>query len=852
MVATRMCLLVAIFLLSSGESNAAEQVEQPTPGYLVFPVSTQARFDRDSRPDLNALDRPVSCSLAGGEFESIQIGVRASARGLTNVRLSLVTDLEATVYRRMEPDFELRWLNVYTHHQPLPPESMLLRSALIESIDADESANFWITFHADDETAPGLHIGSIRIQPEGETPTNIELQIRVRPFSLQRPRIAFGLYHCSYGYPDFARQPSQLEQVFQGMVDHGETAVAFYWGGDFSHVPPKGLLTDVMLPLAAKVGLVHPDIPSLILQGNLDGITTEERQKALAWLRGKQVEEGWPELVNYGWDEPAYPKEGLREKYAPLRTDPLRTGTALNAVGAYAYGDVHDVWILHDNEGTPELLAEAERTGAELWTYSYRIWRRGYSPLRQRFYAGIYTWARRFRGNMIWAYFDGRIHGQVWFPDEMSGPMPVVGWEGRREGIDDYRYIQMLEDAISAQPRSQVAIEAGAWLNALRVRAIRIDPLEIMPGKPISIPDYEEIREKAAAYIQELGVRPEAAAGVPATVSHLEDDAGRYRTVSVDSCIAALASPEPATRRGAAAALTERGAAAAPAARALAQVLVDPATRVPALRALEAMGPSAIPAIPAIAELLGHPDGFVRVAATVSLAGIVGLLEDPPDDGEGMSVDAHLADARRAAIPVLRVAMLDSYGPVADFAATALGRLGPDAVVALAEAIAVLEKPGWRERWAALSLIRGCDTGRAAIAIPAIARLYERSAGLAASAVTTLASFGPAAVETLPVIEAQADNPKNIYHETAYVALIEIRGADEDVEGLADILLLEQERRRNQKVAVVRELTRFADRAGPYVDRVRDLQAAGIFDEHEEVIDEFFAAIEAAAKEAAH
>ena len=319
-------------------------------GYAVFPVTTQARFYRDSKPTSDTPTTTVSCAVARNEFESIQIGVHAATRDLTGVRLTVESDLESVTYRRMAPDFALEWPNPYTHHESLPPESLLLRSDRIERLARGESANFWLTFHAGREAAPGLHAGKIRIQPEGEAETALDLQVHVRPFVLHRPRIAFGLYHCHYGYPDFALEFEQLEQVFQGMADHGETSCAFYWGGDFSEVPPRSELTRVMLPLAEKAELIHPDIPCLLLASNIDAVTREQRRAALAWLREQQETRGWPELVGYGWDEPAYPKPGLRETYVPLRTDPLRVGTALNAVGAYAYGDVHDVWILHDND----------------------------------------------------------------------------------------------------------------------------------------------------------------------------------------------------------------------------------------------------------------------------------------------------------------------------------------------------------------------------------------------------------------------------------------------------------------------------------------------------------------------
>ena len=109
----------------------------------------------------------------------------------------------------------------------------------------------------------------------------------------------------------------------------------------------------------------------------------------------------------------------------------------MNATGAYAYGDVHDVWIVMGGDVTPELQAEAKRLGAQVWTYSYRILREGFSPLRQRYYAGLYTWALGLGGNYVWAYSHGH-HSHAWWEPESSTasaeavseePLPITGWE---------------------------------------------------------------------------------------------------------------------------------------------------------------------------------------------------------------------------------------------------------------------------------------------------------------------------------------------------------------------------------------------------------------------------------------
>ena len=64
------------------------------------------------------------------------------------------------------------------------------------------------------------------------------------------------------------------------------------------------------------------------------------------------------------------------------------------------------------------------------------------------------------------------------------------------------------------------------------------------------------------------------------------------------------------------------GAAAAPAASALAAALDDEDVRFPALHALEAIGVEAFAAAPSVAALLSDDDHFVRLAATYALAGM--------------------------------------------------------------------------------------------------------------------------------------------------------------------------------------------------------------------------------------
>ena len=72
-------------------------------GYVVFEHSTLENLPPTHVPVPEAIVDTVSCALARGEYESVQIGVHALAGGLTNIRITVVSDLEVTVYHRIDP-----------------------------------------------------------------------------------------------------------------------------------------------------------------------------------------------------------------------------------------------------------------------------------------------------------------------------------------------------------------------------------------------------------------------------------------------------------------------------------------------------------------------------------------------------------------------------------------------------------------------------------------------------------------------------------------------------------------------------------------------------------------------------
>ena len=664
--------LIACVLLWPGMGNqtkaeevAAEWTKAETDkGYVVFAHNTLEAMPTGHVPARKAITGEVSCSLARDEYKALQFGVHAvGADGLKNIQVTVTGDLPVTVHHRWERYVDSSKATGRWEWKGKPSEWMYLQPGeAVGSVPVRGSVNFWLTFHADCATAPGTHSGKISIKVEGRPPTELALAVNVRPFQLAPARIPFGMYYTGGSLDDY-----------RNMAAHSQNSVTFYSAGDFSQLPPKNSgMVESRIALALEAGLVHPEIPCVALQHNIYSEQREDkirsrpeyclsgaqRKAAADWLNSQRRSRGWPEIILAGDDEPPVPSPGLRETYTPLRSLSIRLGTAMSSFRAlYEYGDLHDVWLVHDGYVTPALQAEAARLGAEVWTYTYRMWRHHYRPLPQRYYAGLYTWALRLRGNYVWSY-----HYNYRWPDSDErgqASLTSTGWEIRREGVDDYRYLQMVEDAVKAKLPTPLAIEAAVWLETLRSRIMskpdiipaghqrkggdhwwpeddsvlgfspalgRINAVTAVSGRPLDIEEFEAIRAIAADYIQKLG--PVSVEGItPPPSVRLKDEAAGFRGKPVEQCIAGLADSDVSKRRAAATALFELGSQAAGAVPALLRLLDDPDVRFPALRALQAIGTEAYSAAPKVAALLSDPDDFVRHAATAALAHIAPTSE---------------------------------------------------------------------------------------------------------------------------------------------------------------------------------------------------------------------------------
>ena len=770
---------------AAGAAEPAWTKAEKARGYAVYSDSYLNSFWPEQKPTREQIVDKVGCRLARDEYEPIQVGVYGvgGEKALENVAITVDIDLSHEIrvlgFRERDPSAkELDSLGAV----PVPYVLELGKS--IEKIEPQHTGTFWITFHATAETTAGKHAGTIRLGPQGKPASEIALTVEVLPFVLPKPDIAFGMYF----YQSNAWQRDNLATAEKDQAAHGMNSATLYAMPPGiklvkDEVTPKGRIEfakAVVEEMESRIanGLADPNIPTFLADYDLvnwhsgsvaDKLALEEKLHVGRLYNTYSVQHGWPPFAVQMHDEPTVkqPKSFFTWSEGWKRSDVL-TATAMSGKAAAAMGYLHDVWIVHTGQITPEMVREAGRQGAEVWTYTYSMG--AYNALSNRYMAGIYTWALKLRGNYQWAYY----HNDHFIIGQGSDPAPLVSWEGRREGVDDYRYLMTVEALLAdTDPKDAIAREARVWLDKLHTDvdlvffhgfsgSSRVDGPFCYPASGMEIADYDQLRARAADYCLKLGlVKRRAVQPVRPAVSLASKwEAAAYENESVEVCIAALSSPLMHRRRSAAAALAMRGKEAAGAVDKLTRLLGDPDVRIVAMRALNAIGPDAGPTVGAIAEYLTHGDDYVRMSAAFALGNLG-------------------ADA----VPALRKALYDDAPDVGAIACDALANLGGAAGPAVPELIAMLDNA--RARRGAVLALQGIGPA-AAPAVDALARVFGEVNGKNEYIARALGNIGVDALAAVDILEKHRD--LQYWSVATNAALFKIRGDRTDLEMLVDLL----------------------------------------------------------------
>jgi len=421
-----------------------------------------------------------------GEYEPATFSVRTSDKAINAVKAAITDDLVSEQGHVISKDnvdirvveFWKRWL---TSEEYLYMERYLQKKAAVD-IPPDTTQRFWLTVHVPDDARAGIYYSEIVITAGETTIKTLTLKVEVLPLTLISSQdMGYFMYFPNWGIPENLRTQEYLEKIFVDMREHGMATASLYlfpWAtvngeyqftfdhpgeyGQFAFGPTMDVLRDTRL--------LAPGMPAIWIGADMVGPYTWKR------VLDEAKERNWPELVFYMQDEP-YTEERIenarrlmemldefKKQYPEYES--IRTTTAIDLTGIEAVGQLYDIWICwaSDLSGDRAIAETAKQTNILLWSYDCRLGQ--VDAETSRYYFGLWAWKAEVKGCSLWAYSDWQNPAGIrdWdYIDEhldeveldfafvypsSDGPVPSIGWEAIREGIDDHRYLTTLTIAI--------------------------------------------------------------------------------------------------------------------------------------------------------------------------------------------------------------------------------------------------------------------------------------------------------------------------------------------------------------------------------------------------------------------
>lgn len=386
------------------------------------------------------------------------------------------------------------------------------------NVPRGECRLFWINVRAQPDCRPGTYNTTIAIKAEGRDTLKIPLRIHVYPFRLNKPPDKrWLLYSDSWllgNMPD-----DKLQALLREMAQHGIDGLTEL---PFGHLELSGLAQGKVgydpqpllrwHRLMREAGLrgphtigtfVEDQVPARLgIQADVNHEWDERVRNAMRLIARAVVDALKPYGIDwlfYGWDEPGPDNVRAIEQYRAWREGGARTYVTFYQRGTY---DAARQWMTHPCFSTGLI---ATRQTAE-WAYEQCTlhgqkfyWYGSGCYLGQegrmfpnRFLAGWQFWKTKADGQVSWTFvrphedpfndFDGAAVNSVEPKDqctvypEFASPndyksiqriIPTIQWEALREGINDYRYLATLRNAIAYARKIAPHPKGRPWAQKL-------------------------------------------------------------------------------------------------------------------------------------------------------------------------------------------------------------------------------------------------------------------------------------------------------------------------------------------------------------------------------------------------
>ncbi|MBA3709678.1 MAG: hypothetical protein H0W83_12760 [Planctomycetes bacterium] len=478
-------------------------------GYVLFARDPQTRVYPNQAPAAADLipAAGLTAACAAGEFEPVTLVIRP----LQDLGATAITFTAPSLGGKPSPvevrPFVVKYLPLQAQGMWYEAQPTLLYPYADRVLTKDWNCQYWLTVHVPAGTPGGDYAGTITIAPKNGAKTVVPVTLTVRPFDLPRSTMENGMWNCGPwsnhqlgAFPtDDALIDPLLDAETKDMSEHGLNGYQFGAPDSAPYDPATGLLAldfrhfDHIAAALAKNGMAGRHLFSILnfanyklmnhgvkefspefdkaylaamtqlrdwmTMRNVKGVlqVTDEcretelndwnrnRVDTLKHLRLARKVEGLQLMVTLMGDV-----DGFNRPYTPLI--PL-----MDVVSSHS-------WARSDDQ---VYLTTVEKM-ADLWTYNNGFTRCAF---------GFYNWKSKAQGHWQWVYSweCTSPHLPVSMPGDTSAAYAVPGgyldtlkFENVREGIDDQRYLALMETTLAAAPAdSPGAADAKAFLATL-------------------------------------------------------------------------------------------------------------------------------------------------------------------------------------------------------------------------------------------------------------------------------------------------------------------------------------------------------------------------------------------------
>ncbi len=459
--------------------NAVEK----SSGFQLFSRPYSSFIFPNTKPT-NRLSQ-IRLFAAIGEFEPVTVSIH-SLRKLDGLSVAISKLSGPGGVAISQKDWDVRVVRYMDKRENYQVDSYVADTptyieipAASEKLEANTTATFWLTLKVPQSAKPGIYKGSVTITSDNGK-QKVPITVRVLPFKLPELKDNLqGIYYNAGG--GWLPAKEQVKFDLNDMRDHGMTSIGLCTGIDSTSYKVSGTQVafdfkgntafEYIMDTTRDLGFPAPLIT--ICDNGQWADTQEYASPAYAemyinfWKGIYQAgnAKGWNPIYIQPEDEVGWRTQADRDRntylLGLLKKAGLKTEVDGPSDGYFntIAGPLSDIWNYCGTLGPDDTVKQAQAEGKIVTVYNFDCG--GFTPEVQRWARGLFNWKHNLKGSYNWMYRGG--NGSIfddqdaiigdwvhYYPSRPGHPGgPTMGWEASREGIDDLKYIRLLESLIN-------------------------------------------------------------------------------------------------------------------------------------------------------------------------------------------------------------------------------------------------------------------------------------------------------------------------------------------------------------------------------------------------------------------